>query len=386
MAGILATGGALVIMTSYRNAVVYGVIACLCLSYFFFFCIRKKDLSLNSAEKGLLCFVGIGLLQVLLSYLGVNQLFKNQDLYFDKGFIPRQAVYFLVLPVIILFQDEFYTKGKDYILSHYGEFLFWGLFLYEFFFYGKAVTISANLLMGWLALRIRPPQAWRRWLMYAAVLLAPMPQDGTLTMLILRLIFLAMILVPSYSNRVVLRWMAIGTFLTIIVASLIAPMLLSDTSFIPDYNARWRMNYWIDEINNLGKTYGLGVGYGTSYPSKAFAETTFFYATEMYTRIERMFVLACHNSYVAVAMRTGIFGIAAFLMFLILMLWEMTKYGIPAHKSAFFALLGAAVVIAFNVGLESPGYLFCFTFCLGECNQEVWRIRRESRRLAEVPE
>lgn len=376
VAGIIATGGALVIQTSYRDAVVYGVIGCLCLSYFFFFCIRKKDLPLNSAEKCLLCFVAIGLLYVLLSFFGVNQQFQNLDLYFDKGFIPRQAVYFLFFPAIILFQDDFYTKGKDYLLSHYGEFLFWALFLYEFFTNVKTVQLVTNFLLGWLALRIKSPQVWRRWLMYAAVLLAPMPRDGTSTMLVLRMIFLATVLIPRVSNRILLRWMTIGVLLVIIVVSIVAPMVLSDTSFISDFNTRWRLDYWQDEMNNLEKTYGLGVGYGTSYPSKTFGKTN------LKLKAEEMFVVACHNSFVAVAMRTGVFGIGALLLFLFLMLWEMTKYSILAHKSAFFALMGAAVVIAFNVGLESPSYLFCFIFCLGECNQEVWRIRRESRRLA----
>ena len=143
------------------------------------------------------------------------------------------------------------------------------------------------------------------------------------------------------------------------------------------------MNYWIDELQNLQNTFGFGVGYGTSYPSKSFAAIPgYFYAYNPEGMVNNAFVRACHNSFVAVAMRTGIIGVTALLLFVVLMLWEMLRYQALPSRAAFFALLGAVICIAFNVGLESPNYLFSFVFCLGECNQEVWRIRRESRRPA----
>lgn len=386
MAGIVATGGALVLLTSYRNAIVYIVIACMFLSYLYFFCVRKKNLTLNYAEKSLVCFITIGILYVLLSYLGLNQGNNDLDLYYDKSFIARQAVYLAVLPTIILFQDSFYTKGKEYLINHYGEFLFWVLYAYELFYLGKEMSIATNLLLGWLALRIKSSQTWRNWLRYAVVLFTPMTFDGTSTMLILRLLFALILIIPKGWNRTTLKWVAFGVMAVLILVSYLVPVLISDTTFIKDDNTRWRLNYWIDEMQNLANTNYLGVGYGTSYPSIAFSKTTFFYETDMYTAVERTFVLACHNSLVSVAMRTGILGITALLLFVFLMTWEMLRYKILPSKAAFFALFGAVVNIAFNVGLESPNFLFCFVFCLGECNQEVSRIRKESRVLVMLDE
>lgn len=385
MVAIIATGGAVVILSPYRNEIVFGVMGCLVLSYGFFFCYRKKNLTLNSAEKCLLVFILIGLLHVILSQLEISQRLWDLDLYFDKSYLLRQAVYLFVLPAILLFQDDFYTRGKDYLIHHYGELLFWVLLIYEYFHAGKEIQVSAQLLLGWLALRVKSPQPWRNWARYIAVLFAPLPFDGSSTVLVFRFLFALILIIPVGRSRLLQKWVAIGLLVVLIAVSFVAPLVLSDTSFISDYNTKWRINYWIDEMNNLGHTYGLGVGYGTSYPSKTFASDPDL-ARYNFFGYDRFFTVACHNSFVAVAMRTGIFGIAAFMMFIFLMLREMLKYRILASKAAFFALLGAVVCIAFNVGLESPNYMFSFIFCLGECNQEVWRIRRESRLAGKITE
>ena len=187
-------------------------------------------------------------------------------------------------------------------------------------------------------------------------------------------------MVPLCWKRQAIKWASFVLLAVVILVSFAAPILITDTSWISDVNTLWRMNYWIDELQNLRNTYGLGVGYGTSYPSVAFAETFgYFYATSRAGIINNTFVRACHNSFVAVAMRTGILGVTALLLFIVLMLWEMLRYKVLPTKAAFFALFGAVVCIAFNVGLESPNYLFSFVFCFGECNQEVHRVRKESR-------
>ena len=185
--GIVITGGGLVNSSPYRDMIVFGVMGCLFISYAFFFFVRKQNLLLNGAEKGLICFLVIGLLYVLLSYFGVFQGFSRLDLYFDKSFIPRQAVYMFILPAVILFQDDFYTKGKDYILSHYGTVLFWCLFFAGFLFEDKTIFVSTQLILCWLALKTQSSQWWRNWARYAVVMIAPLPTDGSSTVLILRL-------------------------------------------------------------------------------------------------------------------------------------------------------------------------------------------------------
>ena len=378
--GIVITGGSLVNESPLRDVFVYGTMGCLCISYFYFFCVRNRYLVLNSAEKSLFFFLFFALLHVLLSYLGVHQKFSDLKVYFDKSFIPRQAFYLLLLPAIILFQDGFYTKGKEYIIKHYGEIFFWCLFLISFLSLNNSLYVTTQLILCWLALRIKSPQRWRNWLRYAALIFAPLPKDGTFSLLILRFLFALFAVIPSGCKRVTLKWMTIALLIVIIAVSFIAPILITNTSFIPDRNTRWRMNYWIDEMKNLGNTYGLGVGYGTSYPSIDFAAVTKdFYAKGQYSKVQRTFVLASHNSFVSVAMRTGVFGVGAFLLFIILLLWEMLKYRFLPSSAAFFALFGAITCIAFNVGLESPNYLFSFIFCIGECNQEIHRIRKMSR-------
>ncbi len=381
--GIVITGGSLVVRGPYRNAIVFGVMGCLCLSYVYFLFVRKKNIYLNIAEKSLIAFILIGLFHVMISFMGMNQSLWNLDLYYDKSYIPRQAVYLFMLPAVILCQDKFYTKGKEYLISHYGEFIFWCLYFIHVYNAGWKILVSSQLILCWLALKIKSPQPWRNWARFAAVMLTPFAKDGVSTMLILRMIFAIVFLIPAGWKRTSLKWMTGIVLVVLIAASFIAPLVITDTSGISDSNTKWRLEYWGDAINNLKGTYGFGVGYGTSYPSITFAAIPERTARDFFS-MERIFTLACHNSFVSLAMRTGILGIAAFLMFVFSMLREMLKYRVMPSRAAFFALFGAVACIAFNVGLESPNYMFSFIFCMAECNQEATRVRKESLLLHDM--
>lgn len=379
---MLISGGGLSQAKILGVMITYIVLAALFVSYAYTVISKKGRFSMGAAEICLLLFELLGAVHIILSYAGVNRLF-DADVYYEASYIPRQAVYLFVLPAALLFREKMYVRGKDWLLKRYGELLFWVLYIGEIlFFQGVLLTVVAVLLLGWLAFRVEPGQRWRKWLMFAAVLLTPTHKDGGSTILVLRAIFLALCIIRGKWYRKVLHVMAIGV-LAVLIACFFLPFAV-DNSGVKDKHTAWRLRMWGNSVTTLQKTDYLGIGFGTSYPTITFAQEsrdrgeTELRATEKYTGYERAFVTATHNSFISVAQRMGIAGIFLLLLFLGMLYRNLVRHRELPSKASCFGLFAGIASIMFNVGLESPGYLFAFVFLIGECVQEGKKLAERS--------
>ncbi len=379
---MLISGGGLSQAKILGVMIAYIVLAALFVSYAYTVISRRGRFSLGAAEICLLLFELLGAVQILLSYTGVNRLF-DADMYYETSYIPRQAVYLFVFPAALLFREKMYVRAKDWLLKHCGEVLFWALYIGEIvFFQGVLLTVVAVLLLGWLAFRVEPGQRWRKWLMYAAVLLTPMHKDGGSTILVIRIIFLALCVIRGKWYRKALHVMAVGV-LAVLIACFFLPFAVKDSG-VGDKHTAWRLRMWKNSVTTLQKTGGLGVGFGTSYPSITFAEESRargewqFAENSIYSAYDRAFVTATHNSFISVAQRMGVPGIALLLLFLGMLYRNLVRHGEPPSKASCFGLFASVMSVMFNVGLESPGYLFAFVFLIGECVQEGKKLAERS--------
>ena len=374
MIAIVITGGGFAGSTYYGMPIFYLILMTLLASYGYYFVQKRETLSMGPAEKCLIVFEGWGLLYVLFSFTGVNQIFQT-DLVYDSSFIPRQAVYLFVLPAAILLREDTWMRGVKRFLKKYGELVFWVLYFAQMlFFHQVIVTVTSVAFLGWLSLQLDTHQRWRRWIRILALMVTPMFIDGQSTILILRMVFLAVCIVPKKWLRIALCVMAAGVFLVVAVC-FIMPVTIGDNVF-SDENMSWRMRIWKEEETNLADTYFLGTGYGTSYPSKTYLSGVRdrreyqYMEGDGYTAYERPFVTAPHNSFISLTMRTGFIGLLLFLLYLFQLFWNIVKYKTPPSRAACFALFAGIVIILFNVGLESPVYLVTFVFFTGICARE----------------
>lgn len=384
---IIVTSGGYVVGKFYGITITYLLLGMLLVSYSYYLIKKREALSVGSAEKCLLVFEAWGLLYVLLSLTKVNQMMQA-DLAYDMSFLPRQAVYFFVLPAAILFREKQYMKWVEWFLKEYGEILFWVLFIgHMLYFQSNTLLVIPQLLLCWLSLKLETNQRWRRWIRIVALMVVPLPDYGELSILVIRAIFLIVCIIPKYSSRVLLRIMAVG-MLVMIGACFVLPQIFEEKD-MPDPNSAWRLRIWKEEETILANTHYLGAGYGTSYPSKTYMSEAKernevpYMAQDGYTEYERMFVTAPHNSFISLTMRTGVIGLFLFLLYLGLLFRNLVRHKALPPKSACFALFAGVVVILFNVGLESPGYLLTFVFCLGMCSWEGKKLEVQDRILIE---
>lgn len=379
---LIATCGHAINENLFGFPVFYYVLGTLLISYIYIIITKGKELFIDAAGKCLILFEIWGLFYVVLSLAGMNRI-PALDLYYDPSYIPRHAVYFFVLPAMLLFREDIYVKGIDWFLNHYGEFFFWILLAGHMIYCQQLLlTVHAQALLCWLSLRVETKSARRRWIRIAVLVLLPMPDGGESTILILRALFLLACIVRKPWRRVMIKIIAVGLAI-IIVACLTLPLFV-DSTIIPDYNTAWRMRIWKEELSILARTFFLGVGYGTSYVTETYISESFtrmewqFAADAEHTQTERAFVTGPHNSFVSVAMRTGIIGIILFIFFLILLFCSLIKYPVLPSKAACYGLFAAVIIISFNVGLENPGYLCTFVFLVGSSMQEAKRLKKVS--------
>ena len=388
MIAFVVEGGGSASASYYGVTVIYAIMGALFVSYCYYFMTKREALTLGSADKCLLFFECWGLLQVVLSFTGINQIFQT-DLAYDTSYLARQAVYLFVLPAILLFRENLYMKGTERFLKKYGEILFWVLFVAQMFFvHDIRLMIIPQTVLCWLSLYLDTNQGWRRWIRIIAMMIVPTFDAGESTVLIIRLIFLAICILPKNWLRVGLCFLAAGVF-AIVIGCFAIPKTVGD-SFFSDHNMSWRVRTWNDSENVLERTYFFGAGFGTSYQSMTYVDESInrmewqYNANSEYSRDERKFVTGPHNSFVSLAMRMGIVGIISFLIFLFLLFRDLVKHKtIIPPRAGCFALLASMMIISFNVGLENPGYLLTFVFCVGMCAREGKKLKDQNRMLQE---
>lgn len=324
------------------------------------------------ADKYLWMFFGVGVVAVIFSYIGVySTFFPNNQLLRDTTYIPRQAYYIFFIPIIILAgRNASSPKLLDFISAN-RVFIFFGVWIaYVLLNQTIALNVPCAFALSTLMLMTSGERKAIDLPMLLILLFSPIAVGGEMTQAIIRLVALSTYIVRF--NSTILKYSIAGLIMIILACYLLPFMPLEEFGF--DANTAWRAKYWGNELVQLGKTYGLGVGYGTSYASLEFvgaALTGPFAATEEYSVAEKLFVVGCHNSFVSLFFRLGVIGIFSLFAYLGSLACHVIEIKGGYASSAAFALISSLAIVCFNVGFENPSYFFIFGFSLALVSSQM---------------
>lgn len=314
----------------------------------------------NKCDRYLVVFLGWGVLVAVASYEGLYSLIPTIVVAFDVSYIPRQAYYLFFLPLIILAGRHVQTPALLGMLCRCYRHLFFAIYAaYVFVNKTLAIDVPCFFCLSLLLLMGRDRRKAFDLAMLLLIMLSPVDVGGEMTQIILRMLLLFFYFAPEGAGYM---RPAVVIAVCVILACYVIPFIPLDWIGM-DANTSWRMRYWGDELTQLMNSFGLGVGYGTSYATNAFigeAVSGPFAATAEYTVAERMYVVGCHNSFISIAFRLGILG-AGFLLLFIL---SISQRALPKDRSNYlvYSLLSSLVIVCFNVGFESPVYFFSVAF------------------------
>lgn len=354
---------------------------------------KRKLVSAIRGNILLAGFVVQGLVWCGLSFAGMATWFQlSKTFLVDLSYLPRQAYYLFFLPLIAVIPLCGDAEKCVAFLKKYGLQL---AIAYGAISYMQAwslrmgivpiFVVGSLLLFGW---KNRPLD----WVVFFLLLLTPSPQDGASTVLLLKVMLLGIILFRSK------RWLVkIAGFSLplVLLVSFALPQIPQLWKRIPDVNTTWRLEYWADETSAVLDSYGIGIGFGTTYASKEFYEpqsirtynpkdqqwsVTPFSESWDYNKAQRPFVTASHNSFVSVTFRQGMIG----LFFLTAYLWRLWRKKCTQENAAgIYLFCGALAIISLNVGFESTTYLASFILALSLCNsthiQEKYKNSQEGK-------
>ena len=160
-----------------------------------------------------------------------------------------------------------------------------------------------------------------------------------------------------------------------LTAVFVVPFFADKITPFLDANSAWRIRFWNDELVQLVQSKGLGVGFGTSYATKAFVGNQWAIPGSPYNPLFRhhtkeylMMATGPHNSLISVAFRMGIAGIVTLLGLLVNIFRGMWKNIEQVPIFRLFVFFAAIAIISVNVGLESPGYMMIFMLAMGLAN------------------
>ena len=331
----------------------------------------REGISLSKWQVICLVFCAVGGLAVLGSVMGLYRPLIQDRLYQNDSYIARQAYYlfFLLLLPVIGFMPSRIDKLISAVRRH--PVISFLLLYFAFALYGRSVALKVNitLLLAAIVL-LYEKKTVSYWILSLIIVLSPIGVGGELTQVVIRVIFACLVLSKDtlLSERVC-KYVHVAT-IGCVMLTLLSGVIVGLMPFKLDANSSWRLNYWADETESLAQTFGIGVGFGSSYASADFVLESLadspggpFATDQNYSATEKLYVIGSHNSFVSIMFRTGVLGITLFL----LMVQSIYK-GMPTDNSlalGAFLLDGAILISAFNVGLESPLYLFTFLFCLG---------------------
>lgn len=377
LSGIAIFGGGFMNMTIFGIPITYITIGCVGVSYINYFILKKKPLIGNESHVFLWLFEAYAIIMVIFSFLGLNKLYISQNLFFSSSYIFRQSYYLFMLPAIILLNDEQYTRKIRLIIKKYGNILFYIIYLSHIIVEGKiSIGVPTEMLLAWLTFYTNKPKLTKSFLIKSIFLLTtPISVGGELTNLLIRLIYFTLFIIFTYYKQHVIKICSIiiKLFGIIVVGIYILPLFDQFFTTVFDANSFWRLSYWKDELTELAKTLFFGVGYGTSYASLSFVGKISsvvggpFGADYQYTTIDKMFIVGPHNSFISIAFRLGWIGVICFVMYIFKNYKHLLKNEntTPCSYYAFFSCL---IIIAVNVGLESPFYLMLFILGMGVYN------------------
>lgn len=346
------------------------------ITYLTFFLISRsgkdKYQVARPTDKYLWMFFGVGIIAVVFSYIGVfSTFFPNNELLRDTSYIPRQAYYLFFIPMIILAgRNANSTKLLNFI-SVNRAFIFFGVWTaYVLFNKTIALNVLCTFSLSTLMLMTSEERKAIDVPMLSIILFSPIAVGGEMTQAIIRLVALGTYIVRF--NPCILKYCLAGIIMIIIACYLLPFLPLEE--FGLDANSAWRAKYWGNELVQLRKTYGLGVGYGTSYASLEFVGAALngpFAATAEYSVAEKLFVVGCHNSFVSLLFRLGVIGIFSIFAYLGSLACHVIEIRGGYASSAAFALISSLAIVCFNVGFENPSYFFIFGFSLALVSSQM---------------
>lgn len=352
------------------------VATCLVYSVTFLFSKRGKVVfseSLN-CDKYLWAFLIYGVITVLLSYAGFySGLSLADSVSYDASYIPRQAYYLFFIPLIIFAaRDGNAQKYIDFISRHYIVIFLIIYTAYMLWNRTIALKVPVCFCLAVILLLGSTKNKVIDLLLLAIVALSPIAVGGEMTQALNRVLCV----LYFFGNFKASFFRAcITCMLIVIIACYVLPSFpLNEVGL--DANTSWRVQYWNDELVQLLQTYGIGVGYGTSYASYDFIGSAVsgpFAATAEYSTVEKIYVVGCHNSFVSLAFRLGVIGIGLLLIYIASLAGKERSYNEAYAPSAAFALISSLVVICFNVGFENPSYFFLFAFSVAFLNMACIR-------------
>lgn len=340
-------------------------------AYVWYFLYRRNLWKAIRQNWLLAAFVIQGLVWCLLSLAGLAGWFTlRREFGVNLSYLPRQAYYLFFLPVIAAAPYFGDNERCMEALRRYGRWAVPALVSLKFLATGSIGLDNNQMLwLGILALwcgEYKPLDVVNSVLILAGAYLS-----GQTATMLLAVLFAGVWVLRRWK---VLRWIGTLTLPVVLAVSFLLPQVdgMIDRLWALDANTGWRLEFWEDEATAIADTYGVGIGYGTTYASYEFAEPqseTFYNPVDgrygetpfsqngEYTKEQRPFVTASHNSFVAVAFRQGLPGLLLFVGALAALWKKIFEYEGAESGAMIYAFCGSVLLISTNVGLESPMYL-----------------------------
>ena len=319
----------------------------------------------------LTAFVIQGILWCLLSIAGIVSWFTFQrDFGVDIRYLPRQAYYLFFFPLLAVapyFPDKQLCMD---LLHKYGRWMVPILFGINVFLTDSVCMSNVQLL--WVGILALWSNGYKMLdVINFILILCSAAFSPQMAQLVIAILFAGVWILRRWK---ILRWLGCMTLPIVLISSFVLPQIngVIDWAWQVDVNTGWRLEYWADEATAIVDTYGMGIGFGTTYASYEFSEpqSEMIYNTENgfygprpfsqnddYTKEERPFVTASHNSFVSVAFRQGILGLVLLVGSLVVVWKKIFYYEGFESGAIIFAFCGSILLISTNVGLESPMYL-----------------------------
>ncbi len=358
-----------------------------CAYYIYAFFFRKRLLAGLKTNLFLTFFVVQGLVWLALSFAGLAEWFRLPRTFgVDLSYAPRQAFYLVFLPLAV-------------VPSLLGD----GARLYAFLRrYGVPLAaayliFASHTMPTSLALAVSPQSLYllcglclfgsRRdplgWILLAILWLLPSSGTGDSTVLLLRILCTGFFLLGDLSW---VQKLSVAILPCILIVSILLPLNERLMTYIDresglDPTVGFRASIWCDEDLAAAASYGMGVGFGTTYASNELVADYWpeLSADKEYTAEERPFVTAPHSTFVSVAFRQGVLGLLLLCGFF-LSLWRRILHRAEAaeRRPLLFLLWGGALMISLNVGFESPQYFQVFLLALAYLFLRLYGAPRES--------
>lgn len=328
----------------------------------------NQPFKLQKSEKFMLYLVLYALFRVVLSYLGATDFLVSENLSINTGYILRQAYYLLFFALLVTIDGRDKPIFVLRVLKKYGYFIFFIIYIGNIIHNKSlALNVQATFFLSFLSILLAKE---RFPLTGVIILFSPLPSGGELTIIFIKMIYL--LCAVRRLNKMRVYNLMKKFFYLFIPACFILPIFFNLLFKYFDQNSIWRLEYWYDEINELINSYFMGVGYGTSYASSNFVTLSSsssnapFLGNETYSFYDNIFVVAPHNSIIAVTFRLGILGCILLLTYLI----EKAKnivHDKEVDNCKLFLFFSSLFMITVNVGFESPYYLLIFIISMYMC-------------------